>query len=434
MLLAAIPSIADLENATGAVHSIAPIRDTSMRPIMARSKRWRSVRGARPILAMEPGKSMSIATDRPIRIIIAGGGTGGHVLPAIAVIEELRARDIAFEPLWIGGSSGVEREAAERAGIAFRVVPVGKLRRYPDLKTAADALRIPAGIARSWTIVRAFRPDVIFSTGGFVSVPTVVAGSRRAPVLTHEQTAILGLATRINLRFAHQLAVSWDQTALLSKRRVAIVTGNPVRASLFGGDHARGLARFGFSAELPVVYVTGGARGASRLNQRIGETLPSLLAHCQVIHQTGPASMNSDAESLRVARRLWSEELRNRYVVTEFIGEELCDVYAAADLVVGRAGAGTVAELAALGKPSILIPLPQSGGGEQDVNAALMSTAGAACVIKQADVTPDRLKHEIIDLISDHARLNLMSMAATTLGKIDAASRLVDELLRLSRQ
>ena len=377
---------------------------------------------------------MTSAPDRPIRIIIAGGGTGGHVLPAIAVIEELRTREVLFDSLWIGGANGVEREAAERAGIAFRAVPVGKFRRYADIRTAADAVRIPAGVARSWAIIRSFRPDVIFSTGGFVSVPTVVAGSRRAPVLTHEQTAILGLATRINLRFAHQFAVSWEQTASLSTRRPSIVTGNPVRASLFGGDRLRGLEQFGFAPELPVIYVTGGARGASALNERIGALLPALLERVQIIHQTGPAFMNHDAQSLNAKRAGWPDATGRRYQVREFIGDELRDVYAAADLVIGRAGAGTVAELAALGKPAILIPLPSSGGGEQDVNAKLMSAVGGAVVLAQRDATPERLRAEIEALLSEPLRLLQMSAAAASLGRLDAASRLADELLRLIRR
>jgi UDP-N-acetylglucosamine--N-acetylmuramyl-(pentapeptide) pyrophosphoryl-undecaprenol N-acetylglucosamine transferase len=376
---------------------------------------------------------MTIAQDRPIRIIIAGGGTGGHVLPAIAVIEELRQREIAFDPLWIGSSGGVEREAAARAGIAFRAVPVGKFRRDKDIRNAADCLRVPVGVARSWAIVRAFHPDVIFSTGGFVSVPTVVAGFRRAPVLTHEQTAVLGLATRINLRFAHELAVSWEQTANLSRRRPSIVTGNPIRASLFGGDRLRGFEHFGFDPNLPLVYVTGGARGARSVNERVIALLPDLLEHCQIIHQTGPATMNDNAATLRSMQMTWPDRLQRRYHVTEFLADELRDVYAAADLVVGRAGAGTVAELAALGKPAILIPLPNTGGREQDVNAALMGAAGAALVLNQNDATPDRLKSEILALLNNRDRLVSMSSSATTLGRIDAASKLVDELLRLGR-
>lgn len=377
---------------------------------------------------------MTETNERPMRIIIAGGGTGGHVLPAIAVIDELRSRKIPLDPLWIGGAGGVERDEAQRAGIPFRSVPVGKFRRYADLRTAADMVRVPAGIVRSWTIVRSFNPDVIFSTGGFVSVPTVVAGARRAPVLTHEQTAILGLATKINCYFAHQLAVSWDQTARLPTRRPSIVTGNPVRSSLFGGDRARGLEHFGFSTELPVLYVTGGARGAHALNERIEALLPDLLDHCQVIHQTGPSSMNDDAARLRRARASWPDAVNARYHVAEFIGDELRDVYAMADLVIGRAGAGTVAELAALGKPSLLIPLPLSGGGEQDVNAALMRAAGAAIVLAQSEATPVRLRAEVLTLLDDPERLRAMGAGASAVGKIDAASRLADELLRLTRR
>ena len=318
-------------------------------------------------------------TDAP-RLVIAGGGTGGHVLPALAVVDELRRRERLGALLWIGSAGGVEREAAAGAGIPFRAIPTGKLRRYLSARTLVDAARIPLGVGAAWRSLRRFRPDVVFSTGGFVSVPTVAAAARLAPILTHEQTAILGLATRINARFADVLAVSYDGTTPLAsaRHRRVVVTGNPVRTSLAAGDAARGLARWGFAADLPLLYVTGGARGASPLNERLAALLPDLLHHCQVLHQTGPASANPDAANLARAREGWPPDLRRRYRVVEFLGDELADVYATASLVLGRAGAGTVAELAFLGKPAILVPLPGAGGDEQTRNARLLADAGAA--------------------------------------------------------
>lgn len=375
-----------------------------------------------------------MAINPSFRLVIAGGGTGGHVLPALAVVEELRGRGLPLDLLWIGSHGDVEGPAAVRAGIPFRAVQTGKLRRYVAAETILDAARLPVGTVQAWRILRAFHPDAIFSTGGFVSVPTVVAGARLAPVLTHEQTAILGLATRINLRFADVLALSFEPTAshVTGFAGRVVVTGNPVRSSLRHGDPARGLARFGFTADLPLLYVTGGARGASPLNRRVAAILPDLLATCQVLHQTGPATANDDLKMLEDLAAGWPPDLRRRYRAVEFVRDELADVYAAAALVLGRAGAGTVAELAYLGKPGLLIPLPGSGGGEQDANARTLADAGGAVVLAQDEATPERLRTDLERLLGDPGRLRSMGERAASLARPDAAARLAEELLKLA--
>jgi UDP-N-acetylglucosamine--N-acetylmuramyl-(pentapeptide) pyrophosphoryl-undecaprenol N-acetylglucosamine transferase len=372
--------------------------------------------------------------ERPLRLVIAGGGTGGHVQPARAVLEELRRRNIAVEPLWIGSADGLEREAAAKEGIRYRAIPTGKLRRYLDWRTPLDAARIPLGIGEAWRHLRRFRPDVVFSTGGFVSVPSVVAAARLAPILTHEQTATLGLATRINARFADVVALSWTLSLkpLHGLRCRVVVTGNPVRSSLAEGDAERARFRYGFRPDLPFVYVTGGARGASPLNERIAALLPGLLERCQVLHQTGPDSANADAVTLRRARDTWPPELRARYQVVEFVGEELADVYAAVDLVVGRAGAGTVAELACFGLPAVLVPLPGTGGDEQTRNARMLAEAGGAVLLPQDEATPERLREVLLDLLAAPGRRVTMATSARAIGRPDAAGRLVDELLGLA--
>lgn len=373
--------------------------------------------------------------EHPLRLLIAGGGTGGHVLPALAVVEELRRRGSLGETLWIGSQTGLEGEAASAAGIPFRAVDTGKLRRYFSLRTAADAARVPLGVLQAARLVRGFRPQAVLSTGGFVSVPTVLAVARVAPILTHEQTAILGLATRINVRFADVLAVSYDDTARAASRvhRRVVVTGNPVRSSLATGDAALGLANYGFSSDLPLLYVTGGARGASPLNRRLAELLPDLLHRCQILHQAGPASANRDAAELEQRRLTWPTPLRDRYRVVEFVRDDLADVYAASALVLGRAGAGTVAELAVLGKPAVLVPLPGAGGDEQTKNGQLLAEAGAAVLIPQPEATPERLGATLLDLLADPVRLAAMGSAARTVGTPDAAARLADALMTLAR-
>jgi UDP-N-acetylglucosamine--N-acetylmuramyl-(pentapeptide) pyrophosphoryl-undecaprenol N-acetylglucosamine transferase len=329
----------------------------------------------------------------------------------------------------------VERRAAEEAGIHFIAIPTGKLRRYMSLRNLADAGRVPLGVMSARRALTAFRPDVILSTGGYVSVPAVVAARGIAPVLTHEQTAILGLANRINARFADVLAVSHVQTEQLATRlhRRVVVTGNPVRVGLTDGDRTRGLLRLGFDAAITVVYVTGGARGASPINQRIAALLPGILDRTQIIHQTGPLSANPDAGTLMLRRESLAETVRHRYRVVEFLGDELPDVYAAADLVIGRAGAGTIAELAYVGLPAILIPLPGARGDEQARNARVLADAGAAIVIEQPDATPERLQTEILALIADPERRARMANAARTVARPDAAARLADELLSLAQ-
>lgn len=372
--------------------------------------------------------------NTPLRLLIAAGGTGGHVLPAVAVIEELHARDMPLELLWIGSHKGVERDIAASQGIPFAAIQTGKLRRYLALETVTDMLRLPVGLVQAFLKVRRFRPDVIFSTGGNVSVPTVVAGSRLAPILTHEQTAQVGIANKIAARFAQRFAASYDETAEIARgmHDHVVVTGNPVRASLALGLASRGWKHFGLRPGLPVIFVTGGARGASAINERIEALLPDLLETVQVVHQAGPASANDDAARLAALRASWPSYLQERYVVREFLGPEIADLYAIADLVIGRAGAGTVAELAYLGKPAILIPLPGTWGDEQRKNAAILAKNDAAVVLEQAESSAEDLRKAIDDLVSDPIRRERMTANALRVSRPDAASRLVDEILSLT--
>ena len=372
--------------------------------------------------------------DHRIRLAIAGGGTGGHVLPALAVVAELRRRSALDETLWIGSHDGLEQEAAAIAHIPFVAIPTGKLRRYLSPRNVSDAARVPLGVLAARRALRTLRPRVVLSTGGFVSVPTVIAARGIAPVLTHEQTAVLGLATRINARFAEVLAVSHQRTApeARSLHGHVIVTGNPVRSELTDGNKQRGLSWLGFNDALPVVYVTGGARGASPINRRIADIMTELLDHTQVVHQTGPPSANSDAESMRQARAALPDHLRARYRVFDFVRDELPDLYAATDLVIARSGAGTIAELAYVGLPAILIPLPGTGGDEQVANANVLGERGAAVVLPQREATPERLLQEVKTLLANPERRARMAEAAGSASQPDAPRDLAEALLSLA--
>ena len=327
----------------------------------------------------DPESVLVSSASRPIRLLIAGGGTGGHVLPAVAVIEEFRRRDIAFEGLWVGSHGGVEREIAAASDVPFVAIQTGKLRRYVAVQTITDGLRVPVGIVQAWQKVRAFKPDVIYSTGGAVSVPSVVAGARRAPVLTHEQTAQIGIANKTAARFARTFAVGFEETAELARQRHAnvVVTGNPVRSSLATGDADRGRAQAGFTGDLPVLYVTGGARGASPLNQRVEQIVTDLLSEVQIVHQVGPASANSDYQRLTELRAQLPATLANRYLVVEFVREELPDVYAMTDLVLARSGLARSANWGILGSPPSSYPCRAPGATSSGRMRASLGTSAA---------------------------------------------------------
>lgn len=368
-----------------------------------------------------------------MRLVIAGGGTGGHVSPGLAVVAALR-RQGPVDVLWLGTRDGVERQIVASAGLPFYEIQAGKLRRYLSFSTITDAPRVPVGVMQAYSALRRFKPEVVLSTGGFVSVPTVLAAAlRRIPVLIHEQTAQFGLANRINARFATVVALSFDvsRAHLPPTGKRVVVTGNPVREDLRYGDPVTAAERFGLDRDLPTIYVTGGARGSHRLNLTIAELLPGLLERRQVIHATGPVEANADYATLRARASAWPERLSRRYIVRHFVGAELPHVYALASIVVARAGAGTVAELASLGKPAILVPLPGTGGDEQTKNAALLEGAGGAVVLPEAGFTPALLLSELERLLSDAAGLQRMSAAAVSLARPDAADALAGELLRL---
>ncbi|HEX9372114.1 MAG TPA: undecaprenyldiphospho-muramoylpentapeptide beta-N-acetylglucosaminyltransferase [Roseiflexaceae bacterium] len=382
---------------------------------------------------------------RTIKIMVTGGGSSGHISPALAIIRTIGelAGGAGWQPQfrYVGGTRGIERRLVEAQGVDFVGIATGKLRRYFSLENLTDTLRVPAGVAQAIVEVRRFRPDVLLSTGGYVGVPPVVAAwLQRVPILTHEQTVQIGLANRITALLATRIALTFESAARELPprlRRKAIVTGNPVRPLIFGGDRAEGARLAGFAPEddhMPAVYVTGGSQGARIINRAVEAALPELLAICRVVHQCGeqPAGEEQDYDRLARAAAQLPPDLRRRYYFTRFVGNEIRHVFALADLVVGRAGAGTIAEVCVLGKPAVYIPLVPTGGDEQTRNAQACAAAGAATIIPQAELTCARLLAELRPLLADRARLATMGRAAQSLGRPDAARAVAAELLALA--
>jgi UDP-N-acetylglucosamine--N-acetylmuramyl-(pentapeptide) pyrophosphoryl-undecaprenol N-acetylglucosamine transferase len=362
-------------------------------------------------------------------VVIAGGGTGGHTSPGLAVAEALRARGVACA--WIGSRQGIEADRAPAHGIPYHAISTGKLRRYWDRQNLTDlAINVPAGVIQARRLLGQLRAGVVLGTGGFVALPAVVAAaSARVPVVVHEQTTVPGLANRLAARLARRIAVSWEGTLRCFPRGRVVLTGNPLRPELRRGSRDAALARFGFDPSLPVVYVTGGAQGAHRINRVVGAALAELLPLAQVIHQCGEHPTTGDRGWLEEQRGRLPGSLARRYAVVPYVGAELADVYAAAALVISRAGAGTLNECCHLGVPALYVPLPGASGDEQTANARMVEGAGGAVLLPQPALTPAALAGRVRDLLADPRRLKEMGDRARALAVPDAAERLADLVL-----
>lgn len=337
----------------------------------------------------------------------------------------LRAKGFTGRILWLGSSKESDRRAVESLGLEYRAIPSGKLRRNLSIENLADIARVIAGFTASRKILREVKPALLFSKGGYVSVPPcAAAASLGIPCFTHESDLSPGLATRLNALWAERIILSYESTRSMlpsNLRRRALVAGNPIRSAIRRGDAERGRSFLGVPPGLPVVLFLGGSQGARQINELVQAALPSLERIAFVVHQTGEALSGMDTEA----------HVRSpRYKYFPFITDELPDVLACADLVVGRAGAGTLWECAALGKPMVLIPLCGSGTrGDQVDNARYFERAGAAVCLVGDEARPEALVSLIHDFLDDGARLEAAGRASRELAGFDAASAIADQIL-----
>ena len=375
---------------------------------------------------------MTPGAGGPVAVVIAGGGTGGHTSPGLAVAAVLRSRSISCA--WIGSRTGIEARRVPESGIPYFTIPTGKLRRYWSWQNVTDlALNVPAGMVRARGLLARLRPSVVFATGGFVALPVVAAAAlARLPIIVHEQTVMPGLANRVAARLARRVAVTYADAALYFPRASVVVTGNPLRPELRAGSRAEAIARYRLDPSLPLLYVTGGAQGAHRVNRTVGEALEPLLAQAQVIHQCGDHPTTGDRAWLEARRAALPPAVAGRYHIAPHLGAELADVYATASLVIGRSGAGTLNECCHLGLPALYVPLPGARGDEQTANARLVERAGGCVVLPQSALTAERLVTEVTALLADPPRLKEMGERARSLSVSDAAERLatlIEELV-----
>lgn len=305
------------------------------------------------------------------KIVLTGGGTAGHVNPHFALIPHLQKS--GWEIHYIGTHDGIERELIEPR-LPYNPISAGKLRRYFDVKNLSDPFRVLKGIAEAYRVLRRIRPRVVFSKGGFVSVPvTVAAWLLRIPVILHESDLTPGLANKLSLPFASELCLTFPDSLKYVKGK-GTVTGTPIRAELLAGQKSEGLRLCGFAEDVPVLLVMGGSQGAGVFNQVIRENLPVLAERYQIIHLCGKGNLDQAVK-------------HPRYCQVEYAKEELAHLLAAADYALSRAGANAIFELLALAKPHVLVPLSKKASrGDQILNAASFARQGFSLVIQEEEL------------------------------------------------
>jgi undecaprenyldiphospho-muramoylpentapeptide beta-N-acetylglucosaminyltransferase len=367
-------------------------------------------------------------SQKRLRILISGGGTGGHVYPILAVIEALKQQIANCEFLYVGSRGGVEEGLVSREGLLFTAISTGALRGLAPWDVARNLSRMIAGFGQSLRVVRHFSPDAALVTGGYVCAPVAVAAWLfRVPLLVVLPDLEPGLAIRVLSHLATRVSVSFPEVARYFAKHKVLVAGYPVRADFFAVKRAEARKVFGLEEGLKTVTVFGGSRGAHSINLALSQCVERLLEVCQVIHICG----HIDAEWVMENRDRLPERLRNRYHVYAYLHEEMPSALAAADLAVARAGAATLGEFPALGLPSILVPYPFAGQ-HQDLNAAYLVHRGAAISIADAELK-DKLLPTILSLLENEKALVSMGERARSLARPDAARRIAEELVQLGR-
>ena len=371
-----------------------------------------------------------------LKILFTGGGTGGHTYPIIAVARELQSlaqkNNIAVE-LSFAGPSNANAVIIRQEGIKTYWVPTGKLRRYAAWQTVGDVIKASFGFFYALFLVWWLMPDAIFAKGGFGSLAVGLAGRIYGiPMLVHDSDSVPGLTTRLLGKIASRVAISFPGAASFFAAKKTVLLGNPIRQSLLGGSKQEAKTAFKLKGDRPLIFVTGGSQGSQHINEIVSASLEELLKTYEIIHQVGP---NNEETFTKNLKEIYGIEAASQpyYHVKGYLDEqEEASVFAVCDMVVARAGAGNIYEIAAAGKPSILIPLAQAASDHQRENAFFYARTGAALVIEEANLTPHILINEIKGIGESKNRSSEMAKAAKAFAKLDAAAKIAQGLLELA--
>lgn len=349
------------------------------------------------------------------KIVLTGGGTAGHVTPNIALLPALKKA--GYEITYMGSHDGIEKKLISDFDIPYVGISSGKFRRYFDLKNFTDPFRVMKGFSEAKKFLKEYRPDIVFSKGGFVSVPVVrAAAALKIPCIIHESDMTPGLANKLCVSAAKKVCCNFPETLKLLPEEKAVLTGSPIRSELSQGNKIEGLNMCGFSANKPVIMVIGGSLGAANVNKAVRDALPRLLEDYQVVHLCGKDKVDNLLLNTQ------------GYKQFEYIKTELKDLFAMADLVISRAGANAICELLALKKPNILIPLPAaSSRGDQLLNARSFESQGFSIVIDEDDLTTELLVDKVHELYFNRQNYHDAMARSGQMDSISTIMSLIEE-------
>ena len=350
------------------------------------------------------------------KIVLTGGGTAGHVTPNIALLPSLK--EAGFEVHYIGSYNGIEKELIENMGIPYYGISSGKLRRYFDVKNFSDPFRVIKGYGQASRLLKKIKPDVVFSKGGFVSVPVVIAAkNHHIPAIIHESDMTPGLANKLCIPAASKVCCNFSETFDLLPEGKAVLTGTPIRKELFEGNAQKAAELCGLSTNIPTILIIGGSTGSVTINKVVRESLSEILKQYQVIHLCGKGNLD---ESLKGTKG---------YIQFEYVSKELRDLFALSDFVISRAGANAICELLALKKPNILIPLSRAASrGDQILNAKSFKKNGFSYVLEEEELSQTSLLNAIRD-VSAHKDQYIQAMRESKMSdSIGTIMELIEEL------
>ncbi|KKC49754.1 UDP-diphospho-muramoylpentapeptide beta-N-acetylglucosaminyltransferase [Paenibacillus sp. D9] len=368
-----------------------------------------------------------------MRIVLTGGGTGGHIYPALAIGKQMQQEEPQTELLYIGTSRGLESRIVPEAGVRFEAVEITGFRRKLSVENVRTVIRFMKGVSRSKELLKAFKPDAVVGTGGYVCGPVMYAAARLGiPTLVHEQNAVPGLTNKFLSRYADCVAVSFEASAAsFGKAKRTVYAGNPCASHVVKASRSKGYASLGIAEGSRIVLVVGGSRGAQAINDAMVAMAPA-AARSRAVHYvfvTGESYYERTSAAIKEA----APGITNHLHVLPYL-HNMPEVLAASTLVVGRAGASSLAELTALGLPSILIPSPNVTNNHQEANARNLADAGAAELMLERELSGDGLWSRIEAILQDSAGLQRMKEASRKLGMPRSASILTAELRRLAKK
>lgn len=364
-----------------------------------------------------------------MKILFTGGGTGGHIVPIIALSREIRKLREDVEFIYVGPKDNFAQVFFEQEDVPITNILAGKIRRYADLKSTIFTIfdlifKTPIGVLQSFIKIFIFSPDLVFSKGGYGAVPiSIAAWMLRVPVFLHESDVTPGLANKIIGHFAHRIFISFEGTRNFPKEKMTII-GNPIRKEILSGDAKEAIKIFHISSKKPLLAILGGSQGSVRLNDMILQILDKLLLNFEIVHQTGDKNFKQIVKESKV---VVSKENLQYYHPVPFLKETaLRHLYSVADFIVNRAGSGSIFEIAALGKPSILIPLPEAAQNHQAQNAYEYGKTGAAIILEEANLTPHFFFEKLEYLFAHPKELEKMKSAAIKFSKPEAANNMAE--------